>query len=98
MIPASVISGGATTPIGWATNPATANYDFLASYSNIGQSVINVAAPHVCGVAAIIVGKYGHMSPAHLRAKIEPSSDDILKPGADAGSGKGRGNALRALK
>lgn len=143
----------ATGPIGFAVSGYDVIYDRLASYSNYGQSVINVAAPggddvypgsedctvatvplpitrpcwvfdmvfspsgynglgafyyswadgtsmaapHVSGLAALIVGKYGHMPPAQLQALIEQSADDILKPGTDEETGHGRINALTAL-
>lgn len=143
----------ATGPVGFGAfgfNPP-AVFDRLASYSNFGQSVINVGAPggdavftpqsqvchvgvvtqfcfvldfvlspggktatgrnlyffaigtsmatpHVSGEAALIVGKFGHMNPAQLRAIIEQSADQVPKPGESAQFGHGRINALAALQ
>ncbi|HEX9111511.1 MAG TPA: S8 family serine peptidase [Terriglobales bacterium] len=69
----------------------TSNRYFFA----IGTSM---ATPHVSGLAALIVGKFGHMRPAQIEAIIQNSADDILKSGADAQSGHGRINALTALQ
>lgn len=116
-----------------ATGPyCLTDFDRFASYSNYGQSVINLAAPggdfmcpddtwyldmvlsdspgglyfaagtsmaapHVSGVAALIVGKFGHIGPAAIKTILQNSADDLYKAGADPYSGKGRVNAQRAL-
>ena len=119
----------ATGPVGLQ------NFDRLASYSNYGQSVVDVgapggdfslypaanyhldmilspagprnayyfaagtsmAAPHVSGVAALLVGTYGDLSPAQLQSIIESHAADILTPGADEATGHGRLDAARTL-
>jgi subtilisin family serine protease len=116
-----------------ATGPyCQTDFDRFASYSNYGQSVVNLAAPgggidcplptyyydlvlsdskgayffaagtsmatpHVSGVAALIVGKFGHVGPAAIKSLLQQSADDLYKPGADPFSGNGRVNAQRAL-
>jgi subtilisin family serine protease len=140
----------ATGPIGFGVFGFSAVFDRLASYSNFGQSVINVAAPggdavfphkstchvgpvtapcfvfdfvlspggrtptngslyffaigtsmatpHVSGVAALIVGKFGHMRPQQIQSRIEHAADSLHGPGAEAEFGRGIINALAALQ
>ena len=57
----------------------------------------SMATPHVSGVAALIVGKYGKMSPAQLQSRLEQTGVDILKPGADL-MGKSRIDAVNAVQ
>jgi len=58
----------------------------------------SMASPAVAGVAALIVGKYGPMSPAQLEARLRQSADDLGKPGQDDYYGSGRVNAWRAVQ
>ncbi len=75
-------------------------YDMVLSTS-IGGWVFaagtSQAAPCVSGVAALIVSKYGHMKPTHLKNKVMKATDDLGKPGADPYYGKGRINAAKAV-
>jgi subtilisin family serine protease len=141
-----VIRVSATSPIGWALNPAT-DLDVPTWYTNFGQSYIyfaapagtrdpalaatgrictvgsrtdlcaefdkvmtprfggwqfsfgtSQAAPHVSGVAALVIGRYPHLTPNQVRARIRAGADDILEPGHDAYSGHGRINAANAVQ
>jgi len=58
----------------------------------------SMATPAVSGVAALIVGKQGSMSPDALEARLASSSDDLGATGVDAIYGRGRVNALKAVQ
>ena len=55
----------------------------------------SMAAPHVTGLAALMVAQYGK-NPAKVRAAIQQSADDLGQPGTDPFYGKGRINVARA--
>jgi subtilisin family serine protease len=64
----------------------------------VAQSVgTSFAAPHVAGLAALLVAQLGHRNPVLIRARILQSADDLGEPGTDPYYGKGRINFARAL-
>ena len=91
------VSNGQTITIPcWAfdmvlsTTSGTGGYGWSAGTS--------MAAPHVSGVAALIVGKKGgSASPAEVERILRASADDLGKPGKDAVHGNGRVNAAKAV-
>lgn len=64
-------------------------------YWSVGTSM---AGPHAAGVAALIIGQNGgKMDPAHVKAAMRASADDLGKPGRDPYYGYGRVNAFKAI-
>ena len=57
----------------------------------------SMAAPHVSGLAALLVAEIGHGKPAQVRSRILQSADDLGVPGMDPFYGHGRINVARAL-
>ncbi|HMJ59546.1 MAG TPA: S8 family serine peptidase, partial [Gemmatimonadales bacterium] len=81
--------------------------DFVFSPASLGPvnnvyfwaSGTSMAAPHVAGVAALVIAKNGgSMAPAQVESVLRRSADDLGKPGNDAFYGAGRVNALRAVQ
>jgi subtilisin family serine protease len=68
----------------------TGGYFFAAGTS--------MAAASASGVAALILGKYGPMSPDQLEARLRASATDLGKPGNDDYYGAGFLNAGAAVK
>ncbi|MGS2721576.1 S8 family peptidase [Paraglaciecola aestuariivivens] len=63
----------------------------------VGLGGTSMAAPHVSGLAALMVEDHGR-SPAKIRAAIQQSADDLGAPGVDQEYGKGRINVFNAIK
>lgn len=61
------------------------------------SSGTSMAAPHVSGVAALIIAKNGKMSPKEVQRQLENSADKVDGNGKSVFLGQGRVNALRAV-
>jgi len=55
------------------------------------------AAPHVAGLAALLISERGHGQPQQIKQLIEQSADDLGQRGTDPFFGRGRINVARAL-
>lgn len=74
----------------FSTTSGTGGYGWSAGTS--------MAAPHVSGVAALIIGKHGgEMAPSEVARILRASADDLGKPGNDETFGAGRVNARKAV-
>ena len=102
MLPGNALCTFARLPSGSITSPCwvfdliispgagTNTYFFAAGTS--------MASPAAAGVAALIWGKYGPMTPDQLEARLRGSATDVGKPGNDAFSGAGFVDAGAAVK
>jgi subtilisin family serine protease len=79
-------------------NPATPSVRPCASGGTVNALIgTSQAAPHVSGLAALLVAELGKDNPAQIKARIQQTADDVGQPGTDPYFGKGRINVARAL-
>ena len=64
----------------------------------LDASGTSIAAPHVTGVAALLLGAYPDLSADRLQSALETTADDLGAPGPDNAYGYGRVNAPAALQ
>ena len=92
--PAAVPPG---SPPGTPPNPPFYTKSICTTGTFISGAVgTSAAAPHVSGLAALLVEDLGRR-PGQIRTTLQQTADDLGKPGADPHYGKGRINVPRAL-
>jgi subtilisin family serine protease len=69
--------------------------DCQTGYYVLGATGTSAAAPHVTGIAALLVEQYGR-NPGRIKAALQQTADDLGVAGTDPYYGKGRVNAARA--
>ncbi|HUR81510.1 MAG TPA: S8 family serine peptidase [Thermoanaerobaculia bacterium] len=83
----------------WA---ACSKTSLLVPYCQTTDNVLGIggtsmAAPHVAGLAALIVEDVGHGHPSQVKARLQQSADDLGAPGVDPFYGHGRISVPNAL-
>ena len=63
----------------------------------LGTGGTSMAAPHVSGLAALLVEEIGHGKPSQVKARLQQTADDLGQKGTDPYYGKGRINVAKAL-
>lgn len=63
----------------------------------LGIGGTSMAAPHVAGLAALIVEDVGHGKPSQVKTRLQQSADDLGQRGKDPLYGHGRINVPKAL-
>jgi subtilisin family serine protease len=71
---------------------------FCQDYDEVlGLMGTSMAAPHVSGLAALLVEDVGHGKPSQVKARLLQSAEDLGEPGTDPFYGRGRISVPRAL-
>jgi len=104
-LPSDLVTRSGLTLRAFAFNmvlSASTNFGPAGDYEKKGTwnvaSGTSMAAPHVSGVAALVIEAHGGgLTPAQIRAILQQSADDLGKPGNDDFYGAGRVNALQAV-
>jgi lantibiotic leader peptide-processing serine protease len=81
-----------STTLAWSRHTCSANPN---STYVIGMSGTSMAAPHVSGLAALLVERHGR-NPSLVANRLHQTGDDLGERGTDPIYGKGRVNAARA--
>ncbi len=89
---------GSSSQLCWVLDMVIAPCRGASNSAYCWASGTSMASPAAAGVAALIIGKRGAISPTQVEAALRASSDDLGKPGQDAYFGHGRVNALRAVQ
>lgn len=90
--------GGAQRSVWAACSQTSLIYTVCATGNyGLGLNGTSMAAPHVSGLAALLVERYGR-NPSQIRTRIQQTADDLGEVGTDPYYGKGRINVARALE
>jgi subtilisin family serine protease len=95
--------GGNSQSDPWPDNILSLKAPLARTYPTVGSNLTrlrgtSMAAPHVSGVAALILARHPSYSNEDVRRLLLMSVDDVDAPGFDNNTGYGRINAYRAVR